>query len=339
MPDVTLTPGVLPQPQCYSDEQARFEAYVAAIITSLTGGLQWTASNTAPTDLTQYWLKTDTSNPGDPTYARGLELLKWSVPDAAWVRVFSVPTSTGVIGGAGNSFTLTHTPPYITIGSAYRVGQIYVFISNQDITGAATLNIDGLGAKPIKKRVSEDLDANDILTDQMVSVIYDGTNFQMLSAVSITPSRATQFLTYESGLEPIPASGSSVTFSHNLGVKPWSVRAVLVRTATYPETFTYADGAGSVTVNEGDEIEIWKFWDGNRGAENESFRPVFGEISNETDTTIEAWYPGSTGSNGTIAWSTTWTVMNPNGVLATGIDPDGYRLKVYVTALNPDFNP
>jgi hypothetical protein len=184
MPEVVLTPGVLPQPQCYSDEQSRFEAYVAAIITSLTGGLQWTASTAAPTDLTQYWLKTDTSNPGDPTYARGLEILKWSVPDAAWVRVFSVPSSTGVIGGVVNSFTLTHSPPYITAASAYRVGQVYVFIANNAITGASTLNVDGLGAKAIKKRVTVDLAENDILEDQMVSVIFDGTNFQMLSEAS-----------------------------------------------------------------------------------------------------------------------------------------------------------
>jgi hypothetical protein len=184
MPEVVLTPGVLPQPQCYADEQSRFEAYVAAIITSLTGGLQWTASTTAPTDLTQYWLKTDTSNPGDPTYARGLEILKWSVPDAAWVRVFSVPSSTGVIGGVVNSFTLTHSPPYITAASAYRVGQVYVFIANNAITGASTLNVDGLGAKAIKKRVTVDLAENDILEDQMVSVIFDGTNFQMLSEAS-----------------------------------------------------------------------------------------------------------------------------------------------------------
>lgn len=339
MPEVVLTPGELPQPQCYANEQARFEAYVAAIITSLTGGLQWTASTTAPTDLTQYWLKTDTSNPGDPSFARGLELLKWSVPDAAWVRVFSIPTSTGVIGGPVNSFTLTHTPPYITAASAYRVGQVYVFVSNNDITGAATLNVDGLGAKAIKKRVSADLEEGDIITDQMVSVIYDGTNFQMLSAVSIDPSRSTQFLTYESDEVAIPASGSSHTFNHALGVKPWSVRAVLVRTAAYPETYTYADGSGSVTVNQGDEIEIWKFWDGNRGAENESFRPVFGEFSDENNTTIEAWYPGTTGSNGGICWSTTWTVMAPNGVLASPIDINGYALKVYVIALNPDFRP
>lgn len=244
MPDVVLTPGVLPQPQCYADEQSRFEAYVAAIITSLTGGLQWTASTTAPTDLTQYWLRTDTSNPGDPTYARGLEILKWSVPDAAWVRVFSVPSSTGVIGGVVNSFTLTHTPPYITAASAYRVGQVYVFIANAAITGAVTLNVDGLGAKAIKKRVSLDLAAGDILEDQMVSVIFDGTNFQMLSdtsnvdlsyfpegefgevlktvgpypALSVAWDSVT-FSTVETFADDI-AEGAKLTIPHDFGVVP-----------------------------------------------------------------------------------------------------------------------
>jgi hypothetical protein len=277
MPDVVLTPGVLPQPQCYADEQSRFEAYVAAIITSLTGGLQWTASTTAPTDLTQYWLKTDTSNPGDPTYARGLEILKWSVPDAAWVRVFSVPSSTGVIGGVVNSFTLTHSPPYITAASAYRVGQVYVFIANNAITGASTLNVDGLGAKPIKKRVTVDLAENDILQDQMVSVIFDGTNFQMLSEAStydlsnfpggefgevlkmVGPYPTTSvdwdsvtFSTAESLASSI-AEGAQVVIPHDLGVVPgllelrWKCKEAdggYVALQEIPASYTYLVGGG-----------------------------------------------------------------------------------------------
>jgi hypothetical protein len=242
MADIELTPGTLPQPQCYANEQARFEAYVAAIITSLVGGLQWTASDDAPSDLTQYWLRMDGSNPANEANARGLEILKWSVPDAAWVRVFSVPTSTGVTGGAANAFTLTHSPPYLTIGSAYRIGQVYVFEANHAITGSATLNIDGLGAKTIKKRVTVNLIADDILDGQMVSVIFDGTNFQMLSDVSafdfsnVPPGTLGQVLktvgpypgvsvdwdtvTFSTTLVGADVATAKTTFAHNLGTKP-----------------------------------------------------------------------------------------------------------------------
>jgi hypothetical protein len=51
-------------------------------------------------------------------------------------------------------------------------------------TGAATLNVNGLGAKTIKKfGTANDLATGDILANQIVTVIYDGTNFQMTSAL------------------------------------------------------------------------------------------------------------------------------------------------------------
>jgi hypothetical protein len=280
MADIELTPGTLPQPQCYANEQARFEAYVAAIITSLVGGLQWTASDDAPSDLTQYWLRMDGSNPANEANARGLEILKWSVPDAAWVRVFSVPTSTGVTGGAANAFTLTHSPPYLTIGSAYRIGQVYVFEANHAITGSATLNIDGLGAKTIKKRVTVNLIADDILDGQMVSVIFDGTNFQMLSDVSafdfsnVPPGTLGQVLKtvgpypgvsvdwadpyFESEEITVPpAEGGAITpVSHDLERKPQSVRWVLRCKET------------DANFPVGEEVELWSVFSAGGGDSN-----------------------------------------------------------------------
>jgi len=330
MPEITLTPGELPQPQCYADEQARFEAYVAAIITSLTGGLQWTASTTAPTDLTQYWLKTDTSNPGDPSYARGLELLKWSVPDAAWVRVFSIPSSTGVTGGPANSFTLTHSPPYITAASAYRIGQVYVFVANNDITGAATLNVDGLGAKAIKKRVNLDLIADDILNGQMVSVIYDGTNFQMLSDVSnydlsyfppgelgqvfrtIGPypgvSAAWDSPVFETAKQAFPTVAGVVTIPHSLGRVPYGLPVWVAVCKT--------DNNGYVA---GDEVDLRSF----STIESTNFYPV-------------AWVFTS---NATNLYLTTTDSRVSNGIFianrTTGayaaVTPGEWEVKAYYT--------
>lgn len=47
-------------------------------------------------------------------------------------------------------------------------------------TGASTLNINGLGAIPIKKSVSTALSSGDIITGQLEILMYDGTNFQMI---------------------------------------------------------------------------------------------------------------------------------------------------------------
>lgn len=65
--------------------------------------------------------------------------------------------------------------------AAYAVGQSFYFAAGTANTGAATLNINGLGAKTIKKDYNADLNDGDIAQNQIVHVVYDGTNFQLLT--------------------------------------------------------------------------------------------------------------------------------------------------------------
>ena len=58
------------------------------------------------------------------------------------------------------------------------------FKANTANTGAATLNLNSVGAVTIKKQKDQDLADNDIKAGQWVLVAYDGTNWQMLSPVS-----------------------------------------------------------------------------------------------------------------------------------------------------------
>lgn len=46
-------------------------------------------------------------------------------------------------------------------------------------TGASTLNLNGLGAKSIKKAVSTNIAVGDILAGGIYELFYDGTNFQI----------------------------------------------------------------------------------------------------------------------------------------------------------------
>lgn len=78
--------------------------------------------------------------------------------------------------GAGDTYTLAIDA---TI-TAYKQGQVFRFIADEANTGAATLNVNGIGAITIKKNVSSDLETGDILVNQMCYVQYDGTNFQLL---------------------------------------------------------------------------------------------------------------------------------------------------------------
>lgn len=72
--------------------------------------------------------------------------------------------------------------------TAYVTGMVIQFKTDVANTGAATLNVNGLGAISIKKNSSAALATNDILAGQIVTVVYDGTNFQMQSQLGNPPA-------------------------------------------------------------------------------------------------------------------------------------------------------
>ncbi len=75
----------------------------------------------------------------------------------------------------------------ITGVSAYMAGDTYTVKFANANTGAATININSLGAKALKKVVSTALASGDISSGQEYIIIYDGTNFQVLGvAVAIS---------------------------------------------------------------------------------------------------------------------------------------------------------
>ncbi len=73
----------------------------------------------------------------------------------------------------------------------YVTGARYRFKANTDNVGAATLNLNSLGAKTIKKvagGITTDLANNDIRVGQVVDLTYDGTNLQMQSLLGNAPA-------------------------------------------------------------------------------------------------------------------------------------------------------
>lgn len=82
--------------------------------------------------------------------------------------------------GSANAYTLSVDAQI----AAYATRQVFKFKANFTNTAAATLNVNSLGAKTIKKNGSNDLAYGDIQNGQIVEVIYDGTNMQLLSIAS-----------------------------------------------------------------------------------------------------------------------------------------------------------
>ncbi len=110
--------------------------------------------------------------------------------------------------GAANAYVAT-LPLAI---SAYKTGQVFYLISNFANTGAATININGLGAKTIKKLgATTDLVANDILSGQAFQLMYDGTFMQLLNPVGVAPISSTALKFGGTGADGALTISSGVT--------------------------------------------------------------------------------------------------------------------------------
>jgi len=121
----------------------------------------------------------------------------------------------GADGGATDAYAIPMSPTVTSLG----VGQLINFKANSANTGAASLNVDGLGAITILKNGATNLSTNDILAGQIVSVIYDGTSFQMQSqvgnAAAITGGRLVS--------RQILTSGAAATYT-----RPGGINMILV---------------------------------------------------------------------------------------------------------------
>lgn len=83
----------------------------------------------------------------------------------------------GTATGSANTITLTPAVPIVS----YFTGQQYSFLAAFSNTGAATVNISGLGSINITEGGSS-VGANDIPAGAVIVLVYDGTNMQLLSS-------------------------------------------------------------------------------------------------------------------------------------------------------------
>lgn len=81
----------------------------------------------------------------------------------------------GTVGGTAGAITLS---PAAAI-AAYAAGQKFVFIAGADCAGATTVAVSGLTAKDVTKNGAYALSAGEFVSGQLVTIIYDGTRFQI----------------------------------------------------------------------------------------------------------------------------------------------------------------
>lgn len=152
------------------------------MVNTLNGGMDTIISHfsgaSAPSSPTQYQFWADTTNNLLKIYVSSSWLTVGSFAGGSWVSYSgSVKETAPVSTGSANAYVLTYSPA----PTALVTGQTYTFITNFSNTGAATLNINSLGAIAITKAGTNALSSGDINSGQAVSVVYDGTQFQLTS--------------------------------------------------------------------------------------------------------------------------------------------------------------
>jgi hypothetical protein len=113
--------------------------------------------------------------------------------------------------------------------AAYATGNLFSFVAANTNTGAATINLNSLGAKSITKSGSTALAAGDIVSGQIHLIEYDGTRFQLINpsassisfgSTGLTPSTATTGAVTVAGTLAATNGGTGLT-SLGTGVATW----------------------------------------------------------------------------------------------------------------------
>ncbi len=152
--------------------------------------------------------------------------------------------------GASDTYAITLSPSPVS----YETGMVIKFKANTANTGAATINVNSIGAKTIKKNYNSDLATNDIVANQIVEAIYDGTNFQLLSPIGGSVSQA--------GSETYAAdAGASDTYVITLSPAPAAYTAGMVirfkaNTANTGAATLNANSLGAITIKKNYDSDL-----------------------------------------------------------------------------------
>jgi hypothetical protein len=116
--------------------------------------------------------------------------------------IFTAPDYAADTSSSANSIIIT-----LANYTAHVIGVPIKFKAAIANSGATTISISGLTAVAIKKKATQALDTGDILTGQVITVIYDGTYFQMVGTNSSSSATGTIYAIYGTD------TGSANTYS------------------------------------------------------------------------------------------------------------------------------
>lgn len=206
--------------------------------------------------------------------------------DSVSTGLDKLPTPAKVNGGYANYATATGSANAYVVALSAQItaladGLAVRFKANAANTGAATVNVNSLGAKAIVRPSGAALEASDIANGQIVEVCYDSTNdrFQLQALVSGAAAPATTFSGTAGGTIDLLtgaaiASASTINLTSATGnlihiTGTTTITAVtLVKgprtvifdgalTLTHHATNNSLPGAANITTAAGDRATYW----------------------------------------------------------------------------------
>ena len=144
--------------------------------------------------------------------------------------------------------------------NAYAIGQKFLFVSSGGNTGAATLNINSIGAKSITKNGTTALVSGDMPSGAAIEVFYDGTQFQLLNPASAAPipANVSSFSAGTTGLTPSTSTTGAVTLAGTLavanggtGLATLTANNVMLGNGTSTPSFVAPGASGNALISNG----------------------------------------------------------------------------------------
>jgi hypothetical protein len=155
--------------------------------------------------------------------------------------------------GTANAYVVALSPAV----TAYAAGQAITFKAAAASTTASTLNVNTLGTKAIKKQNDQDIASGDIESGSIVTVVYDGTSFQMTSqlasASTTSPGGSDTQVQYNSssafaGSANFTFDGTSATVANPLYLPDGAVSAPALSNTGDSDTGIYFSAANELSI-------------------------------------------------------------------------------------------
>ncbi len=89
------------------------------------------------------------------------------------------PGNYWIDSGVANAYTIAPSP----VATSYQAGQTYWFKAGNANTTSSTIAVNGLGTKALTKNGAAALASGDIAANQVIHVVYDGTEFQVVGTI------------------------------------------------------------------------------------------------------------------------------------------------------------